>query len=60
MEQAFEAAVEAAGGAPTQHDVVSSWRNWVAARAACPVGAEHRFSEAQLRYHYTQDRAALR
>ncbi|RMG93877.1 MAG: hypothetical protein D6705_17545 [Deltaproteobacteria bacterium] len=32
----------------------------VAMRAACPVGARHRYGDAQLRYHYLLDRAGLR
>lgn len=38
----------------------ADWRDWVAVRDACPVGREHRYSEAQIRYHYLKDREALR
>jgi len=38
----------------------SSWRDWLAVRDACPIGRAHRFSERQLRYHYTKDRRLLR
>ena len=30
------------------------------ARIACPVGQDHRYSDAQMRYHYLQSLAALR
>jgi methylmalonic aciduria homocystinuria type C protein len=36
------------------------WRLWLAVRDACPLGAEHRYSEEQVRYHYTKDVDALR
>ena len=35
------------------------WRAWLAARDACPLGNAHRYSEAQLRYHYTKDARLL-
>jgi hypothetical protein len=35
------------------------WHAWLAVRDACPVGRAHRYDDAQLRYHYTGDRAAL-
>jgi methylmalonic aciduria homocystinuria type C protein len=40
-------------------DIKASWRDWVAVRDACKVGVEHRYSEAQIRYHYTKDRSLL-
>jgi methylmalonic aciduria homocystinuria type C protein len=36
------------------------WRGWAEARAACPTGAPWRYTEDQLVYHYTHDRARLR
>jgi hypothetical protein len=36
------------------------WTRWLAVRDACPVGREYRYSEEQLRYHYTHERAVLR
>lgn len=33
---------------------------WIAVRDACPLGTGSRYSEAQLRYHYTKDRSFLR
>ncbi|MFT5430074.1 MAG: methylmalonic aciduria homocystinuria type C protein [Myxococcota bacterium] len=39
--------------------IVETWTHWLAVRDACPVGREHRFSDRQIRYHYTRDRAML-
>ena len=36
------------------------WRLWVSVRDACPLGAQHRYSEEQIHYHYTKDLGALR
>jgi methylmalonic aciduria homocystinuria type C protein len=36
------------------------WRLWVAVRDSCPLGAEHRYSEEQIHYHYTKDVRVLR
>jgi methylmalonic aciduria homocystinuria type C protein len=36
-----------------------AWRAWLAVREACSVGRDHRYEDAQLRYHYTKDRSAL-
>ena len=43
----------------SQGDIASSWRDWVAVRDACPIGRSSRYGEAQLRYHYTKERAVL-
>jgi len=49
-----------AGGRPPPPEAVRArWRQWVAVRDAPSPGHPWRFSEAQLRYHYTADRAAL-
>lgn len=40
-------------------EIAASWLAWVAVRDACPVGRTSRYSEAQLQYHHTKDRAAL-
>ena len=37
-----------------------AWRLWLAVRDACPIGRAHRYSDDQIVYHYTKDRAALR
>ena len=50
------AQVERAGGDPVAPD----WTLWLAVRDACPVGREHRYPEAYLRYVYTKDVAVLR
>lgn len=44
---------------PDTSGVRATWRAWVAVRDACPVGREHRYSEPQIRYHYTKDRKFL-
>lgn len=46
--------------APSARVAVSAnWRTWLALRDACPVGRAHRYSDAQIEYHYTWDRALL-
>jgi methylmalonic aciduria homocystinuria type C protein len=35
------------------------WRDWLAVRDACSVGRGWRYSDGQVRYHYTGDRRAL-
>ena len=37
----------------------ATWRDWLAVRDACPVGRSARYSEEQLRYHYTHDASSL-
>ncbi|MEL6177489.1 MAG: hypothetical protein AAFS10_00980, partial [Myxococcota bacterium] len=39
--------------------VRTGWEDWLAVRDACPIGREHRYSDLQVRYHYTHDRALL-
>lgn len=36
-----------------------AWLDWLALRDSCPVGRTARYSEAQIRYHYTKDRRWL-
>lgn len=50
------AACERAGDDPVAPD----WALWLAVRDACPVGREHRYPDAYLRYVYTKDRDVLR
>ncbi len=58
---AFGQAVTAAGPTVRTHDALAEhWSHWVAVRDACPVGRQHRYSDAQIRYHYTKDPQALR
>ena len=40
--------------------VAPDWPLWLAVRDACPVGREHRYPDAYLRYVYTKDRGVLR
>lgn len=49
----------ASTGTPESAEVKRDWRAWLAVRDACPVGREYRYSEQQIRYHYTNDPAAL-
>jgi methylmalonic aciduria homocystinuria type C protein len=49
----------AAGSPTTGSELRAQWELWVAVRDACPVGRDHRYSDEQVRYHYTGDRAAL-
>jgi methylmalonic aciduria homocystinuria type C protein len=48
----------AAGGA-THDGLINNWRLWLAVRDACPVGTQHRYSDAAIRYFYSRDRRAL-
>jgi methylmalonic aciduria homocystinuria type C protein len=56
---AFERALAALAGPPSEASVLDAWQVWADFRAACPIGREHRYPEAMLRYHYTKDRRAL-
>lgn len=53
---AFERARAAQQG---QLGIAKTWPLWLAVRDACPFGRAHRYGEAQIRYHYARDRAAL-
>jgi cyanocobalamin reductase (cyanide-eliminating) / alkylcobalamin dealkylase len=35
------------------------WRTWLAVRDACNVGRAYRYSDEQITYHYTKNRALL-
>ena len=56
---AFERALMTLDGAPSEENLRASWRAWLACRDSCPIGREHRYSDAQIRYHYTRSRDAL-
>ena len=43
-----------------QAAVTPHWQLWLAARDACPIGREYRYDDAQIRYHYTKDKAYVR
>lgn len=49
---AFERALATIAGAPSEENARTHWRDWLACRDACPVGREHRYSDAQIHYHY--------
>jgi len=57
---AFERALLASQQGPLGVAVEPTWRLWLACRDACPTGREHRYDEAQIRYHYLKDRQQLR
>ena len=57
---AFRAAIAQADRArPTQESIATHWRQWLAVRDACPIGRIHRYTDAQIRYHYRKDRRQL-
>ena len=37
-----------------------AWRAWLAVRTACPIGTEHIYDDAQIRYHYTGEIEVLK
>ena len=54
------AAAMAGQAYPNGHTTVrENWMPWVAIRDACPIGKAHRYSEEQIRYHYTKDIKSL-
>ncbi|MFN8369782.1 MAG: hypothetical protein U0T83_04050 [Bacteriovoracaceae bacterium] len=40
--------------------IKSNWQDWLAVRDSCPTGKEYRFSEEQIKYHYTKDKEILK
>jgi hypothetical protein len=48
-----------AASRPESAAIARDWSDWLAVRDACPVGRPHRYSEDQIRYGYTKDRAIL-
>lgn len=47
----------------TKHNndwMACSWQERVSVRDACPVAPDARYSPAQIRYHYSRDRSALK
>jgi len=44
---------------PPDGGVRASWRDWVAVRDACSASSKFRYSDDQIRYHYTKDRDHL-
>jgi methylmalonic aciduria homocystinuria type C protein len=49
----------AAGVPQSSAELRPRWHAWLAVRDACPVGRAHRYTDGQLRYHYTGDASAL-
>ena len=41
------------------HPIQNNWRAWLALRDLYETGKTYRYSEAQIRYHYTHDRSVL-
>jgi methylmalonic aciduria homocystinuria type C protein len=66
LARAVAAATARTGRAPAARErdandpVAPDWTLWLAVRDACPVGREHRYPDAYLRYVYTKDRGVLR
>jgi methylmalonic aciduria homocystinuria type C protein len=57
----FQHAVATAGATAEGHtEIERHWQVWLAVRDACPVGRSHRYSDDQIRYHYTKDREGLK
>ena len=48
------------GRGPTREVFESDWEGWLAMLEACPVGADQRYDDYQIRYHYTKDKGGLR
>jgi cyanocobalamin reductase (cyanide-eliminating) / alkylcobalamin dealkylase len=56
----FRDAIAEACATPAGYAAIERyWRLWLAVRDACPVGRSHRYSDEQIRYHYTKDRDVL-
>jgi methylmalonic aciduria homocystinuria type C protein len=56
---AFNSAFERLGGELAAAAVELDWQSWLAVRDACPVGKSSRYSDEQIRYHYTKRRSLL-
>jgi len=57
----FRKASGTAGSAPSDHAAIEGrWRAWLDVRDACPVGRAHRYTDEQVRYHYTKDQEVLK
>lgn len=56
---AFERARATLGGASPEENLRAHWQRWLEWRDACPIGKEHRYSEAQIRYHYAKDAESI-
>lgn len=56
---AFERARQTLVRMTPEENLGAHWRRWLEQRDACPLGREHRYSEEQIRYHYTKDREPI-
>lgn len=54
--QALQRALAFAGAGSVERN----WQAWLAVREVCPASPEARYSDAQIRYHYQKDPAALK
>ncbi len=52
---AFDHACEVADVRTEHAKLRERWRPWLAVRDACPVGREHRYEDAQIRFHYGRE-----
>ena len=50
------AALDGGRARGTTAELRERWRLWLAVRDACPVGRAHRYSDAQIRFHYAGER----
>lgn len=57
---AFERALAAARGQLAEDALRANFRLWLACRDACATGREHRYGDAQIRYHYLKGSEELR
>ena len=55
----FEKAMAVANGRASYSETKRNWKNWLEIRDAFEVGKQHRYSDNQINYHYTGDRAVL-
>lgn len=59
FEQALAATLESTMQQLNSAGIASRYLDWLRCRDACPVGKAYRYSDAQIRYHYTKDQSVL-
>jgi hypothetical protein len=57
--EALQRALHATDKKPDAAAVERDWTSWVSVRDACPIGRDSRYSDEQIRYHYTKLRQLL-
>jgi methylmalonic aciduria homocystinuria type C protein len=57
--EALQRALHATDMKPDAAAVERDWASWVSVRDACPIGRDSRYSDEQIRYHYTKLRQLL-